>query len=84
MNQKDCLALPPGAQAYKRTPVFTQDTVPAGLLRDHVTREGTWALIHVLEGVVTRESVLKGVWAKGKEDEQTCVIHKACGKKGGK
>lgn len=48
MNQKDCLALPPGAQAYKRTPVFTQDTVPAGLLRDHVTREGTWALIHVL------------------------------------
>ena len=52
MNQKDCLALPPGAQAYKRTPVFTQDTVPAGLLRDHVTREGTWALIHVLEGVV--------------------------------
>lgn len=52
MNQKDCLALPPGAQAYRRTPVFTQDTVPAGLLRDHVTREGTWALIHVLEGVV--------------------------------
>ncbi|WP_309278693.1 DUF1971 domain-containing protein [Comamonas sp.] len=30
--------------------MFTQDTVPAGLLRDHVTREGTWALIHVLEG----------------------------------
>ncbi|MDR0215863.1 MAG: DUF1971 domain-containing protein [Comamonas sp.] len=50
MNQKDCLVLPPGAQAYKQTPVFTQDTVPAGLLRDHVTREGTWALIHVLEG----------------------------------
>ena len=50
MSQKDSLVLPVGAQAYRRTPEFTQDTVPAGLLRDHVTREGTWALIHVLEG----------------------------------
>lgn len=52
MSQKDSLVLPAGVQAYRRTSEFTQDTVPAGLLRDHVTREGTWALIHVLEGTL--------------------------------
>lgn len=46
----DHTALPQGLSAYKRTPEFTQDTVPKGLLRDHSTRAGTWALIHVLEG----------------------------------
>lgn len=42
--------LPPGFVAYKRTPVFDQDTLPAGLLRQHRTKPGVWALIHVLEG----------------------------------
>ncbi|RMX08091.1 DUF1971 domain-containing protein [Corticibacter populi] len=44
--------LPAGIRAYKRTPEFTQETVPAGLLRDHTTKAGTWALIHVLEGAL--------------------------------
>ncbi len=35
---------------YKKTPVFTHDTVPAGLLKDHSTGPGTWARIHVMEG----------------------------------
>jgi tellurite resistance-related uncharacterized protein len=42
--------LPDGLVAYKRTPVFDQDTLPAGLLRNHSTKPGVWALIHVLEG----------------------------------
>ncbi|MFG6446853.1 DUF1971 domain-containing protein [Roseateles sp. BYS180W] len=42
--------LPAGLQAYRRTPEFTRDSLPAGLLRDHHTRAGTWALIHVLQG----------------------------------
>jgi hemoglobin len=42
--------LPDDARPYRRTPVFTQDTVPAALLRAHTTKEGTWALIRVLEG----------------------------------
>jgi len=42
--------LPPGLTAYRRTPEFDQDTVPAGLLRGHSTKAGVWALIHVLEG----------------------------------
>ena len=42
--------LPDGVQSYRRTAVFTQDTVPAGLLKAHNTRDGVWALINVLEG----------------------------------
>ena len=42
--------LPEGVTAYKRTPVFTQDTVPAGLLRDHTTAAGVWGVIRVLSG----------------------------------
>ena len=45
-------ALPDGLVAYKRTPVFDEGSLPAGLRKDHDTREGTWALIHVLEGQV--------------------------------
>lgn len=43
-------ALPPGLHAYRRTPVFDQDSLPAGLRRAHRTKAGVWALIHVLEG----------------------------------
>lgn len=42
--------LPPGAEAYRVTPVFTEVTVPSGLLRSHSTAPGIWGLIHVLEG----------------------------------
>lgn len=42
--------LPDGLVAYRRTPEFNQDTVPAGLRKGHSTKPGTWALIHVLEG----------------------------------
>ena len=44
------MPLPQGLEAYRRTPEFTQDTVPAGLLKSHQTKEGAWGLIHVLEG----------------------------------
>jgi tellurite resistance-related uncharacterized protein len=42
--------LPPGVSAYKRTPEFTRDTIPAGLLKSHSTKEGVWGKIVVLEG----------------------------------
>lgn len=42
--------LPKNAQPYRRTDVFTESTTPQGLLRAHTTKEGAWALIHVLEG----------------------------------
>ena len=43
-------ALPAGARPYKRTATFTEATVPAGLLRDHRTKEGTWARIVIEAG----------------------------------
>lgn len=43
-------ALPAGVTAYKRTPTFDQDSLPAGLRREHRTKAGVWALIHVIEG----------------------------------
>jgi len=42
--------LPATVTAYKKTPVFTQDSIPDGLARDHSTKAGVWALIHVLSG----------------------------------
>lgn len=42
--------LPNNVSAYKRTPEFTHDTVPAGLLSAHQTKQGAWGLIVVLEG----------------------------------
>ncbi|MHB1219959.1 MAG: DUF1971 domain-containing protein [Alphaproteobacteria bacterium] len=41
---------PSGLEPYRRTPVFDQDTLPAGLGREHRTKPGVWALIHVVEG----------------------------------
>ncbi len=46
----DQFVLPPDFVAYKRTPEFTEDTVPKGLTHDHSTKAGVWAKIHVLEG----------------------------------
>lgn len=42
--------LPPDLRPYARTSEFTESTVPAGLLRAHTTKAGSWGLIHVLEG----------------------------------
>ena len=43
-------SLPAGLTAYKQTPIFDQDSLPAGLRREHRTKPGVWALIHVDEG----------------------------------
>ena len=53
--QLDCVLcdrfeLPEGLTAYKQTPEFNEETIPAGLQGDHATRRGVWGLIHVLEG----------------------------------
>lgn len=36
--------------AYRQTPEFTAETVPAALLKDHATKRGIWARIEVREG----------------------------------
>lgn len=42
--------LPSNVTSYKKTPVFTEESVPAGLLNDHNTKEGVWGKIVILEG----------------------------------
>ena len=45
-------SLPPDVRAYKRTPTFTEATVPAGLLREHNTKAGVWGRICVEAGTL--------------------------------
>lgn len=40
----------PGVAPYKTTPVFDEETLPAGLRREHRTKAGVWGVIRVLEG----------------------------------
>lgn len=56
----DALEFPDDVVAYRATPVFTQDTVPAGLTTDHKTGPGTWAKIVVLEGALRYRIPLLG------------------------
>lgn len=44
--------LPAEVVAYRRTDIFTETTVPAGLLNAHSTKAGTWGLIRVVEGAL--------------------------------
>jgi tellurite resistance-related uncharacterized protein len=42
--------LPADLSPSGKTPVFTQDSVPAGLLKDHRLAPGYWGKIVVLQG----------------------------------
>ena len=44
------LSIPNECKSYKQTPVFTEFSVPKGLLKAHQTKAGTWGKIVVLEG----------------------------------
>lgn len=43
-------SIPKSCRSYKRTPLFDERSVPAGLLKAHQTKAGTWGEIVVLEG----------------------------------
>ncbi|HEX7670609.1 MAG TPA: DUF3565 domain-containing protein [Polyangiaceae bacterium] len=43
-------SLPDGVTPYRRTPTFTEATVPPALLHEHRTKAGTWAHVVVEEG----------------------------------
>jgi len=42
--------IPPDCVAYKQTSLFTETTIPAGLLKSHKTKAGVWGKIVVTEG----------------------------------
>ena len=49
-------SLPPGLMLHRTTDVFTDTTVPAGLLRAHRVAPGVWGRL------VVREGRLRFVW----------------------
>lgn len=65
--------LPSDVVAYKRTPEFMATTVPAGLLRSHSTKAGTWGLIVVLEGALTYR-ILEPVVEEVRLGPSTCGV----------
>lgn len=40
---------------YRSTPVFDENSLPAGLRREHRTKLGVWGIIRVLEGQLRYE-----------------------------
>lgn len=53
-------AWPETVLPYRRTDVFTAETVPAALTRAHATRPGTWARLHVLDGRLMFRDLVSG------------------------
>ena len=49
--------LPAGAVAYRRTPIFDENTIPAGLRREHRTKPGVWATITIVEGTLRYRTI---------------------------
>lgn len=68
---------PEGLVAYKRTPEFTETTVPAGLLRSHSTKPGVWAKIHVLSGRLRFTDLVLGISRDLDEGVHTVVYPEA-------
>lgn len=46
----DRLEFPDGLMAYRKTAIFTEDSIPKGLLKNHSLGDGHWGLLHVLSG----------------------------------
>ena len=42
--------IPSGASPYKKTPEFSEESIPAGLLKEHSTKAGVWGVITILSG----------------------------------
>jgi tellurite resistance-related uncharacterized protein len=57
----DQLEMPQGFVSFQQTPLFTEDTIPAGLQKDHSTGTGIWAKIMVLEGLLRYQAEALGV-----------------------
>lgn len=58
------MSLPDDVSPYKRTPTFTEESVPAGLLNEHNTKAGTWGLLTIEQG-----SLLYVITEPGFEEE---------------
>lgn len=46
----DRFEMPDGLVRYFKTPVFTEDSIPRRLVREHTTKTGVWGKLVVVEG----------------------------------
>ena len=46
-------SLPPGVVSVRRTPEFSESSIPAALRHRHSTKAGVWGLIQIIEGSLT-------------------------------
>ena len=66
--------LPDDVAAYKKTPTFTEVTLPDGLRKDHATKAGVWGLIHVEAGRLLYEIADTGEAVELGPEDQSGVI----------
>ena len=48
----DKFEFPENFMPYKKTPVFTEESLPSGLKNDHSTKTGVWGKIILIEGTL--------------------------------
>ncbi|MEO7560829.1 MAG: DUF3565 domain-containing protein [Nitrosospira sp.] len=70
----DKFELPDSFVAYKRTSVFTEESVPAALRKDHSTKTGVWAKINVAEGKLRYRVPALGVDMELSQDKIGIVV----------
>ncbi|MBA4141440.1 MAG: DUF3565 domain-containing protein [Nitrosospira sp.] len=70
----DKFELPAEFIPYKRTPVFTEETLPAALRKDHSTKRGVWAKIRVEEGKLRYRVASLGADMELSEDRIGIVV----------
>lgn len=54
------IELPPNVRKYAESPLFSHNTVPAKLLKEHSTKAGVWGKISVCSGKLRFASVGEG------------------------
>jgi len=59
--------LPEGLACYRRIGPFTEETIPAGLLKEHRLKEGTWGRLLLRQGSLTM------VWDDGSGERERLV-----------
>ena len=70
----DKFEMPNNFIAYKRTSVFTAESVPAALKKDHSTKAGVWAKINVEEGRLRYRAPLLGAEMDLSQDKSGIVV----------
>ena len=70
----DQLELPEGMSPYRRSPEFTESSVPVALRTNHSTAAGVWARILVTEGALCYRVEALGIDVELSPDEPGIIV----------